>query len=64
MSKQQMTIAKIVEQLEYEIKIERIPVSTSGKEMLDFCVKEEEGDYLVHKQGPNPFKPEKPCPVI
>jgi len=63
-SKQQLTIAKVVEQLQYEIKIDRIPVSTSAQEMVDFCIKQEEFDYLVHKQGPNPFKPEKPCPVI
>ena len=60
----QLTIAKIVEQLEYELQVERVPVSKSAQEMLEFCIKAEEIDYLVHKQGPNPFKPEKPCPVI
>ena len=63
-SKSQLTMAKMVEQLQYEIKIDRIPVSTSAKEMVDYCIKQEEIDYLVHKQGTNPFKPEKPCPVI
>jgi len=55
---------KLVQQLKMERDVERIPISKAAKDLIDFCTDNEPNDYLVTKQGPNPFKPEKPCPVL
>lgn len=55
---------KLVQQLRMENSVERIPVSKSAKELVDFCIDNEHNDYLLTRETTNPYKPEKPCPVL
>ena len=63
-SKRTQALTKLVQQLEMENSVERVPVSQSGKDLLEYCCENEKFDYLLSKEGPNNFKPERPCPVL
>ena len=63
-NKRHQAMVKLVEQLQHENKVERIPVSQSAQAILDFCNQNTDRDYLITKQGPNPFKPDRPCPML
>jgi len=63
-NKRTQVLTKLVQQLQVENSTERIPVSKSGKELLDYCCDNEKSDYLLSKEGPNNFKSEPRCPVL
>lgn len=63
-NKRLQAMEKMVQQLRIENDVDRVPVSKSAKDLVDFCNGQQIHDYLVTKQGPNPFKPDKPCPVL
>jgi len=56
---------KDIEQLKYESSQKKIPVSESAKDLKEYCLKNDQNDYLMTKVGINPFKTEKfGCPLI
>jgi len=63
-NKRTQQLTKLVQQLQLENSVERVPVSAAGKDLLEYCNENEKFDYLLSKEGPNNFKPEPRCPVL
>ena len=61
-ARQYQALVKTVEQLRVEEKVQRDPVSKSGKQLVDYVNNNQQEDYLVSRHGPNPFKSLDTCP--
>jgi hypothetical protein len=57
---------RIVQQLEVEAKIERIPVSRAAQAIVQFCEQNGNDDPLLTgiPASMNPFKEKKSCTII
>lgn len=63
-NKRLMALEKEVKQLKLEQEQQRQPVSQTGKSLLEYICTNEQSDYLITKEGVNPYKKERPCPVL
>lgn len=52
---------KSVKELDNQLKMNRVPVSISGTELLSFVLEHQPKDFLIVKPPDNPFKPKSTC---
>jgi len=52
---------KSFNELKSHMKMERLPVSASGREILNFVLDNQPKDFLIVKPPDNPFKPKSTC---
>uniref|UniRef100_H2XQR3 Guanine nucleotide-binding protein subunit gamma n=1 Tax=Ciona intestinalis TaxID=7719 RepID=H2XQR3_CIOIN len=59
-------LEKQIEELRYEANTERVKVSQSCKELMDYCESHASQDYFLYKTDKtNPFKESRsPCVVL
>ena len=63
-NKRIIALKKEITQLQVEQKQKRLPVSSSGKELVNYICQNQDADYLITKDGMNPFKVKQPCPIF
>jgi len=52
---------KSVKELDNQLKMNRVPVSTSGRDLLTYVLDNQPKDFLIVKPPDNPFKPKSTC---
>ena len=55
---------KLVDELKYHANIQRIPVSSAAKQLVQFVDENHNKDFLLVKPHDNPFKPKSSCMVL
>jgi len=55
---------KMVDELQYQSNIERLNVSVSAKELVNYVSENHNKDFLLVKPPDNPFKPKSSCGVL
>ncbi|XP_023674799.1 guanine nucleotide-binding protein G(I)/G(S)/G(O) subunit gamma-5 [Brienomyrus brachyistius] len=59
-----ITMRKIVQQLRFEAKINRVKVSQAAADLQQFCLENAQQDPLVTGMSSNPFKPPRVCSFL
>ena len=55
---------KMVDELKHQSNIQRLPISTSGRQLVEFVSENQNKDFLIVKPPDNPFKPKSSCAVL